>query len=678
MVTTPRLRILRAPLRVLLVEDSEDDALLILRELQRSGYETEHERVETAGAMRAALGTSSWDVIFSDHKMPRFGAAGALELAREIDPEAPFIVVSGWIGEDAAMRAGAYDYVMKDNLARLCPTVERGLEEAEERRERRRTEEELRRRDAIFDAVRFASDQFLGESAGWEESVHAVLLQLGEAAKASRVYIFENFTDEDGELWATQRYEWVAAGVPAQMDKPVLRAIPYRAAGFGRWVQALGRGDLVYGHVRDFPESEQPTLRAQEILSMALVPIFVEGRWWGVIGFDECVEEREWSAAQVGALGAAAGTLGAAIKRRQMEEHLRAGEERYRAVIERATDGIYLLDAETRRFVETNPSFQKMVGYTADELEAMEIYRIVDHPRENVDATIQQTLELRRRVVGNRKYRRKDGAVLDVEVGVSVISLDGRDVICTIVRDVTERKRAEAALSESERLYRTVIEQATENIFLMDVESRRIVESNASFRESLGYSEDELRSMTIYDVVAADRVSIDANIRRVLEQGNPSVGEREYIRKDGTPLAVEVSANVILRDGKRTLVSVAHDVTERARMQALLEERVATLSRIAADLALDLPMEDTLNALAASVVSASTAVSCLIVLIDEEADEIRLAGSHGVPDGYEATVQVAYEKAGDTSPVREAIRTHRPVLFSNARTRFQPTPVSSP
>ena len=89
-------------------------------------------------------------------------------------------------------------------------------------------------------------------------------------------------------------------------------------------------------------------------------------------------------------------------------------------------------------------------------------------------------------------------------------------------------------------------------------------------------------------------------------------------------------------------------------------------------------MEETLSALAASVVSASTAVSCLIVLIDEEADEIRLAGSHGVPDGYEATVQVAYEKAEDTSPVREAIRTHRPVLFSNARTRFQPTPVSSP
>ena len=119
--------------------------------------------------------------------------------------------------------------------------------------------------------------------------------------------------------------------------------------------------------MREFPESEQPELRAQDILSIALVPIFVEGRWWGLIGFDECVEEREWSASEVGALGAAAGTLGAAIRRRRTEEQLRGSEERYRAVIEQATDGIYLLDAETRRFVETNPSFQKMFGYTAEE-----------------------------------------------------------------------------------------------------------------------------------------------------------------------------------------------------------------------------------------------------------------------------------------------------------------------
>lgn len=122
------------PLRVLIVEDSENDALLLLRELERGGYQPEYERVDTPEAMKKALdgGSASWDVIFSDYHMPRFRAPEALELAHEAGSEAPFIVVSGRIGEEVAvdlMKAGAYDYVMKDNLARLCATVERGLEE---------------------------------------------------------------------------------------------------------------------------------------------------------------------------------------------------------------------------------------------------------------------------------------------------------------------------------------------------------------------------------------------------------------------------------------------------------------------------------------------------------------------------------------------------------------------
>src|SRR5215204_1240530 len=229
---------------------------------------------------------------------------------------------------------------------------------------------------------------------------------------------------------------------------------PATAAGRSYWAG----GKPVYGQTREFPQSEQPELREQGILSILIVPIFVEGKWWGQIGFDDCSEEREWSTAEVGALGAAAGTLGAAIRRRRIEEELRQSEGRYRAVIEQATDGIYLLDARTRCVLESNPSYQKMLGYTADELRGMEVYDFVAHPRENVDSTIERTLEEKRRVVGGRKYRRKDGTLVDVEVGVSVISYGGKEVICTIVRDVTERKRAEEALARSENRLRTIIE----------------------------------------------------------------------------------------------------------------------------------------------------------------------------------------------------------------------------
>lgn len=135
------------PLRVLIVEDSEDDAALLVRELRRAGYEPDHMRVDTLDAMRAALLERIWDVILADFSVPGFGAPQALGLMTALGLDLPFIIVSGSIGEDVAvgmMRAGAQDYVMKGNLTRLTPVLSRELREAEERRERKRAEAALR------------------------------------------------------------------------------------------------------------------------------------------------------------------------------------------------------------------------------------------------------------------------------------------------------------------------------------------------------------------------------------------------------------------------------------------------------------------------------------------------------------------------------------------------------
>jgi two-component system sensor histidine kinase UhpB len=135
------------PLRALLIEDSEDDALLVQRTLTRGGFELVSARVETALAMVTALAQGEWDVILADYHMPGFGAPQALALLQANGRDIPFIVVSGKVGEEAAvemMRSGAADYVMKGRLTRLAPAVRRELGEAVVRRERRQAEAALR------------------------------------------------------------------------------------------------------------------------------------------------------------------------------------------------------------------------------------------------------------------------------------------------------------------------------------------------------------------------------------------------------------------------------------------------------------------------------------------------------------------------------------------------------
>ena len=161
------------PLKVLIVEDSERDTALLLIELQKAGYAPLYKRVDTAVEMRSALDAEPWDVVISDHVMPTFSSFAALRLLHSKDIDLPFIIVSGQIGEDAAveaMKAGANDYVMKGNLKRLVPAIQREIRDAQIRRERLQREAELtsqeeesRRRHARHLAILNKISQSLSE-----------------------------------------------------------------------------------------------------------------------------------------------------------------------------------------------------------------------------------------------------------------------------------------------------------------------------------------------------------------------------------------------------------------------------------------------------------------------------------------------------------------------------------
>ncbi len=196
---------------------------------------------------------------------------------------------------------------------------------------RKKVELALRRREAILEAVSFAAEKFL-QTESWENDIQNILGRLGQSADASRVYIFENHLNGTGDILTSQRYEWAAPEINPQINNPGLQNISWRQAGFSRWEEQLSKGQMIVGRVREFPPSEQELLGSQKIKSIVAVPIFVGQQWWGMIGFNECLNEREWSPAELEALKTAASTLGAAILRERAEQSLRRSEQKLRSL----------------------------------------------------------------------------------------------------------------------------------------------------------------------------------------------------------------------------------------------------------------------------------------------------------------------------------------------------------
>ncbi len=199
--------------------------------------------------------------------------------------------------------------------------------------ERKRAEEELRYRDAILEVASFAAERFL-KAPSWETDIREILARLGTVTGVSRVYIFENRTTAEGVLLTSQRYEWAADGVAAQIANLLLQGHAMEKEGFARWVDTMRQGGHISGSVREFPESERGLLESQGILSVAAVPVYLGDRWWGFIGFDDCTDERKWSDVEMEALNVVANTLSAALARKHTEARLTQTSERLSVVLE--------------------------------------------------------------------------------------------------------------------------------------------------------------------------------------------------------------------------------------------------------------------------------------------------------------------------------------------------------
>lgn len=179
---------------------------------------------------------------------------------------------------------------------------------------RKEMEEDLRNKEQLLRAVAQVNNVILIHMSK-KESINKALAILGAATKVDRVYIFKNrLDDQTSEVLCDQIYEWVKYGVEPQINSPDLQGLPYNEAGFGRWLKALEKSDVISGLIQEFPYEEQEILLAQDIKSLLVVPIYVENTLWGMIGFDDCSRGRSWSEGEMLILKSTAAGIGSAIK----------------------------------------------------------------------------------------------------------------------------------------------------------------------------------------------------------------------------------------------------------------------------------------------------------------------------------------------------------------------------
>jgi PAS domain S-box-containing protein len=519
---------MRGPLRVLVVEDSQPDAELALRELRQAGYEPAWKRVETEPDFLAQL-DHGWDLVLADYNLPQFSGLRAMELLRQRGLGIPIIIVSGAIGEDtavAAVKAGANDYVMKGRLERLASAVERELREMLERQRRRRTEDELRLNRAAFEEL------FNNAPVGYHE-----LDAEGRVTRVNRTELtMLGYTAEE----MVGRCVWEFVEDPETSKCAVLDKL----AGASDPVSNLERA------YRRKNGSRVPVLVADRILR----------------GED-------------GAITGIRSTLQDVTERKEAEAALKASETRYRRLFEAARDGVLILDAETGAVVDVNPFLIELLGFSREAFLGEKLWDLGAFRDIIANKVAFEELQAEGYVrYDDKPLATKDGRRIDVEFVSNVHLVDGHRVIQCNIRDITERKRTTEALRESEARLRDITSSLAEWVWETDEHGVYTYSSEKGF-DYFGRHGEGVIGKTPFDFMAPDEaqrvraIFFDIAARKApikdLENWNIRAdGERICLVTNGVPLLDEAGH----LKGYR---GVDKDITERKRADEVLRQERA-------------------------------------------------------------------------------------------------------
>ena len=570
-------------------------------------------------------------------------------------------------------------------------------------------------REAILGAVAFAATRFLDDR-DWESSVRDVLERLGTAAEVSRVYLFELFSDSDGVLRTSQRYEWAAPGIRSELGNPDLQNLDLAAAGLGRWGAMLTRGEAIHGRVSDLPESERPILEDQDIVSIAVVPVTASEECWGFLGFDDCRSLREWGT-ELDALRAAAGMLGAALTRRRNDRRNGAQYAVTRMLSETTVEAGLppgIIETICRHlechgghvWLATGDTPALSCGERWDGAHAEQGEGVAPTPSDLVARCAASGKVI---VVGSEEALAPHApvtAVLPIKAGTKVygvielndpagaphdtglcrtLSVIGGTIGQFLERQAAsqrarfeelERRRGEEELRESEERFRRLSEASIEGIVIHD--HGVVLDVSNRFASMFGYEVHELVGRNVLEFLPAPdwKEVILERVRSGSEQPYEMVG----VRKDGTRISVEIHARRTAFHGRDARVAAVRDITERKLLERqtmqLMQEQAARaaaetagrraefLAEASRVLGTSFDYETTLETLAHLAVP-RLADFCTVDMVEGEGVFRRLGIAHAVEGGEALLRRLDHFTAEDLTerhPLVRVLMTGEPVL----------------
>jgi PAS domain S-box-containing protein len=264
-------------------------------------------------------------------------------------------------------------------------------------------------------------------------------------------------------------------------------------------------------------------------------------------------------------------------ERKKAQEALKESEERFRAVFDNAVDGILLADVENKIFHSGNSTICRMLGYSEKELNKLGVKDI--HPEADLPFVAEQFEKQSRKEMKTAKdisIKRKDGSIFYADINAFPITLAGKTYLVGIFRDVTERKHAEEALRDSEKRYRTIVENITDALYMHDFKGN-IIDVNENACKMLGYKREELigANLSMLDSEEAKRL-LPESMNRLIQEDS-ILFEGQHVRKDSRILPVEISAKVVTREGSGIIQGFVRDISDRKKADEEIRQRIQEL-----------------------------------------------------------------------------------------------------